>query len=111
MYAVLSEAGVCSGGTCLSLILGYLLFDWLLWSVCMDFDDVSLPWVGWCGGECCIELGRVFLPLSPLFCYGVLWEAEEEKATTEQQPSSTMSTAGLGFAGLGYVVGGGRGGR
>ena len=40
----------------------------------------------------------------------MLWEAEKEKATTKQQPSSTMSTAGLGFAGLGYVVGGGRGG-
>ena len=51
VYAVLSEAGVCSGGTCLSLILGYLLFDWLLWSVCMDFDDVSLPWVGGWGGS------------------------------------------------------------
>ena len=46
MYAVLSEAGVRSSGTYVSLILGYSLFDWLLWSVCMDFDDVSLPWVG-----------------------------------------------------------------
>ena len=43
MYMVLSEAGVCSRGKYLSLILGYLLFDWLLWSVCMDFDDVLLP--------------------------------------------------------------------
>ena len=73
------------------------------------------------GVGCCIELDHVLsspLPsfLSPFLscihslCYGVLWEAEKEKATTEQQPSSTMSTAGLGFAGLGYVVGGGRGG-
>ena len=109
MYAVLSEAGVCSGGTCLSLILGYLLFDWLLWSVFMDFDDKSLPWVSGWGGECCIELGHVLPSHLPCFlfpflscmhslCYGVLWEAENEKATAEQQPSSTMSTASLGFA-------------
>ena len=84
MYAVLSEAGVCSGGTYLSFILGYFLFDWLLRSVCMDFDDVSLPWVGGWGGlyiawsrssrpSPLLSLSPFLSDIHPL-CYGV-WEA------------------------------------